>query len=689
MSTKIPIRLLLVDDSEEDAERLVSVLRNAGIAIRPNRVQDMDQLQEIFASTPLDVVLCCLDAQELNIESISEAAGRANKDLPIIAIAEVPDGELLITALSDGAVDMVSREATEHLQHSIMRESDSLNARRNVRRLEVALREAERRCNTLLDSSRDAIAYVHEGMHVYANSAYLELFDLAEQEDIEGLPMLDMVAAEHHQDLKDALKEASKKGQEVQQLEVTIRPPHSMPFTAYLQLSQASVDSEPCCQVLLRKAETAPSPGAADQSLNRDLDLVTGLYKRQYLTSRVDAAVSRAMDGQTDQYLMFVEINEFQTITDRVGVGGADLVLGDIAELVSNHSKQEDCLARFSDHTYGLLCSCATEKQAIDRAEIIRATVEDHLSDVGKQSVSLTCSVGVTAIGEGGGSASDLFVLAGNACGKATEDGGNRFHLSNPVADEREEDQDSHWVNLIKDALKNDKFHLVFQPIVSLHGAQGEFYEVLLRMQGPKEAISPNYFLPVAERHNLLVEIDRWVITAAMKTLTERVDDEDKTTFFIKITPDSMADQSLLPWLAKQLKRYRLSGDSLVFEVPESKVVTNMKPARQFQRGLKQLHCGFALEQFGSGLNSFQLLKHLPADYLKIDRSFMLELPKNGDNQQRIREMTDQAHAAGKLTVAEFVEDAASMSVLWQCGVNFVQGNFLQEPEKILAYDFE
>jgi len=143
---------------------------------------------------------------------------------------------------------------------------------------------------------------------------------------------------------------------------------------------------------------------------------------------------------------------------------------------------------------------------------------------------------------------------------------------------------------------------------------------------------------------------------------------------------------ALLAWIATQLKTARQRGDSLVFEMPESKVVTSLKPARAFVKGLEQIHCGFALEQFGSGLNSFQLLKHIPAHYLKIDRNYMAELPKHKENQEKIKEICDQAHHAGKLTVAEFVEDAASMSILFSCGVNFVQGNFLQEPEKVMAH---
>jgi EAL domain-containing protein (putative c-di-GMP-specific phosphodiesterase class I) len=182
--------------------------------------------------------------------------------------------------------------------------------------------------------------------------------------------------------------------------------------------------------------------------------------------------------------------------------------------------------------------------------------------------------------------------------------------------------------------------------------------------------------------------IDRWVIANAVRALSEREQAGRKTTFFIKLTPQSLDDHGLLPWVAQQLKNSRLRGDALVFEMPESKVVTSLKPARAFLKGLEQLHCGFALEQFGSGLNSFQLLKHIPAHYLKVDRSFMAELPKHKENQERIKAICEQARNAGKLTIAEFVEDATSMSILFTCGVNFVQGNFLQEPEQVMAYEF-
>jgi len=293
-------------------------------------------------------------------------------------------------------------------------------------------------------------------------------------------------------------------------------------------------------------------------------------------------------------------------------------------------------------------------------------------------------------IGEKIANADSILGHASSALKAAQGKGGRKVESYDPAAEDKADAQaERDRLAEIHHALKHNGFVLFFQPIISLQGAEGEYYEILLRMQDKNgKEILPGGFFPVAEKNNLLPSIDRWVIANAIKQLSEREKAGHKSTFFIKISPASLEDATLLPWIAQHLKTHRLRGDALVFEMPESKVVTHMKPVRAFQKGLEQLHCQFALEQFGSGLNSFQLLKHVEAKYLKVDRTYMAELPKNKESQAKVKEICDQARALEKVTIAEFVEDAASMSILFSCGVNFVQGNFLQEPEKVMSYDF-
>ncbi|GJM10310.1 MAG: GGDEF-domain containing protein [Lysobacteraceae bacterium] len=683
------LRLLIINDSVEEAEHVVSVLRNAGFAVRPQRVSDSEELGAALERHILDMVLFDPNVGELGIETVTDAIDSSGKDLPLLVLATQADTDLTTAAINNGARDLVLRSVPDHLQFVVRREMDNLHIRRRLRQIEGSLRETEKRCHSLLDSSRDAIAYVHEGMHVYANQAYLELFQFDDFEQIEGLPLLDMVASDNHAKLKELLKQLSRGETPDEGLPVTGQRPDGAKFDVVMEFSSAAIEGEPCTQIVMRDQSVTPEMAKELNDL-KTKDLVTGLSSRQHFGEELEKATREAaqQEGGTTS-LMVLELDNFRATITQVGIGGSDLILADVAKLLRDQIGENDNAARLADHTLAVLCRDRSTAEAAKLAEQIRKSVEDHLYEVGSQSVNMTCSIGLTAITENSGNPTDLLSLVGGEAQRAQADGGNVVRAYDPRERRKDGDKDSHWVNLIRDALDNDGLLLVFQPIVSLHGAEGEYYETLVRLKGKGgEPIAPQHFLPAAERNGMMPAIDRWVVGAAIRVLKERQADAVSTHLFVKITPPTIADQTFIKWLAGELRANRIPGERLIFEMPESTVVTNIKPARQFQAGLRQLHCGFALVQFGSGLNSFQLLKHLPADYLKIDRSYMADLPKSEENQQKIKEISDQAHALGKITIAEFVEDAASMSVLWQCGVNFVQGNFLQEPEKVLEYDF-
>ena len=683
------LRLLVIEDSVEDAESLVSMLRNGGIVVRPIRPEDQEDFEEAMGKQSFDLVLANAQAKSVPLNTVQDSIHSVGKDLPLIAVVSSANPDQVVDLMRKGARDVVFRGNQDHVQMVVRREFEALRTRRALRRLEVSLRETEKRCAALLDSSRDPITYVHEGMHVYANRAYLEMFKLAEFDEIEGTPILDMVAPAAADKLKALLRSLSKGDKPPAQLEILAQKPHSgETFDAVMEFSDASIEGEPCTQIVFRQQSSNPELVKQLEGLKTQ-DLVTGLLNRQAFNDALDDGIAAAQQGRGERMLICIELDRFKAALEQVGMGGADMLLGDSAQVIRGKLKSTDQVGRVSDHTFMVLSADKTLKECELHAHVLRKAIEDHLFETGKQSINLTASIGVTTIGERTKNSQEVTALATAACKAAIDAGGNQVRVHDPRATDREaEERNAHWVALVKEAIAKNQFVLFYQPIVSLHGETGEYYEVLLRMQSPRGEILPKDFMPPAESAGLLPAIDRWVIERAIDILAERRRTGTKTTFFIKITPNSLDDPTLLPWLSNKLKSVRLQGDAIVFEMPESKAQTALKAARTFQQGIAQLRCGFALEQFGSGLQSFQMLKHLPANYLKIDRSFMTDLPKNPENQQKVREITDQAHATGRLTIAEFVEDAASMSILWQCGVNFVQGNFLQEPEKVLSYDF-
>ena len=682
------VKLLLIEDSVEEAEQLISVLRNGGIALRPARADSAESLaQQLEAQTP-DVILVNTDAKSLKLADVAAQAALGGKDIAVIAVVKKPSETDIVAAFNDGARALALRNRAEHVQSIVKREFDSLNMRRGVRRLESALRETERRCDALLDSSRDPIAYVHEGMHVRANRAYLEMFGYDDFADIESMSILDMIAADDADDFKTLLKKLSKGDKPPQRLNLKAQRSNGTTFDAVMEFAEANFEGEPCQQISFR-VQTENAALAKELDALRSKDLVTELFTRQHGLNELGNAVTAAAAGTNDGALMILEPDNFRRLLDTVGLGNADILLGDMAAVVRQHLKEGDVPMRLSEHTFAIISSGRGLESLRQLAESVRKAFEDRIFEVGAQSISANVSIGGVLIGERNALVQTVLTQAAQALRAAQGEGGNRVSVVDPDAQDKAKDEENrHWLALVRDAIDNGKFTLFYQPIISLHGDEGEYYEILLRMRGPKGDISPNFFMPVAEQHGLLPAIDRCVIRDSIKALAERERAGHRTTFFLKLAPQSLEDETLVPWIAQQLKASRVRGDAVVFEVPEPKVVTNLKPARMFVNALKQIHCGFALEQFGSGLNSFQLLKHVDANYLKIDRNFMVELPKNKENQDKVREICELAQRSNKMTVAEFVEDAASMSILFSCGVNFVQGNFLQEPEKVMAYEF-
>ena len=202
------------------------------------------------------------------------------------------------------------------------------------------------------------------------------------------------------------------------------------------------------------------------------------------------------------------------------------------------------------------------------------------------------------------------------------------------------------------------------------------------------EYILPSQFLPIAEQTGQMADIDRWVVKRAIGTLAEHRAKGVDTQFFIKISGPTLQDADLIAYIQTCIKEARLPGDALIFEIAEKTASQQLKYAKAFVKTLQELHCKTALEHFGAGPNSFQLLKHLPVDYLKIDGSFIHNLASDNDNQAMVKSILDTANSMNKQCIAEYVQDAHSLAVLWQSGIHYIQGNFLQEPSEVLEYDF-
>ncbi|MGC1550554.1 MAG: EAL domain-containing protein [Rhodanobacter sp.] len=679
MKTDSVIKILFVENSVEDAEQTISLMRNAGIAVRPARATDADQLQAALDELGPDIVLFNPGVATLPLRDVVQRIDASGRDVALIGNVGQMDNQNVSDLFAGGVRGVTSRSQPRQMLTVMQREFDSLNTRRQLRRLETALRESERRCDALLDSSTDAIAYVHEGMHVRANQSYLETFGYGDFDELLGLPILDLINHADAEAFKALLRGHSRDEKMASRLELRARRADGSTFPATAEFAHATFEGEPCLQIVFRRQQVDP---ALTAQLQRDP--VTGLYNRARTLESIDDAVAEAASGRKGQTLLLIEPDNWAGIVANIGLGKADELLAGFAAQVSAKLGPDDVAGLLAEHTLGVVLHSDSDSDIKAWISSLQSRVADEIFDLGTQSITLSTSIGGSLLGEKNANTELLLNQASQALRNAQSQGGNRSELHDPAAREKaDEERERYWLGLLRQALAQDEFVLYHQQTISLQDAEGEYSEILLRMNGPQGEVLPGFFMPIAEKHNLTAEIDRWVLNRTIQALRARDRQGIPSTFFVKLTAHSLQQPTLLPWLADLMQQIPLRHSHIVLEMTESKVVTLLRPAQEFVSGWKKLGGRFALEQFGSGLNSFQLLNHIDADYLKIDRSYMAELPQHADNQKKVAEICQQAHEMKRQVIAEWVEDAASTSLLFACGVDFVQGNFLQEPQPL------
>ncbi len=681
------LRLLIVDDSAENAEAIVSTLRNSGIAVRPYRPQAPAELADIVSSQAIDLVLCA-PSQVIPQLLLSQQIAASGKDIPVIALAEQVDEQTLVESGANGIRAIALRHRPEHLLAVVRDEWTDLQARRGLRRIEAQMRETERRCDALIASSRDPIAYIHEGMHIRANEAYLEMFGYDAFEDVEGISLLDMVAPQHVEDFKQLLKALGKGEPPPPQYEVHARNQDGESFPATMEFTAATYEGESCFQVVFRRREEFDPELAREVEALRQRDQVTGLLNRPTFMVHLENAVAQVSRSDGQYGFLLVEPDHYARLLPDIGLDSADALVAALGQHLAATLGDGLSLARFGEHSFAILAQ-GDYAHTMGLAERVRSAFASHVFSIGARSATVTVSIGGVQVGEKIASVGQVLARASDCTRTATELGGNTVKVFDPgAADRVEEERIQRWVELMRGALEGDGFQLRFRPVINLMGEAIQLYDTSLQLRNNNEMVGPSTFLPIAEDQGLLAPINRWVVGQAIRALGERQRAGHRTCMMVRITPESFSDPQLLAVIRDGLQAEGVSGDQLWLQVPEAKVFTHLRNAQQFLAAASALGCKVGLEQFGSGLDSFQLLAHFQPGFLKLDSSFTADPALAREQLPKIQEITTRAQSQDIRTIAEFVSDAATMSLLFTSGVDYVQGDFVGPAGPEMNFEF-
>jgi len=409
-------------------------------------------------------------------------------------------------------------------------------------------------------------------------------------------------------------------------------------------------------------------------SLLADHDVVTGMYNRRAFKRELENRLNLGEHG----ILLVCDIDDFKSVNEAGGQEAGDAVLLQFARLLQGLSPA--LAARLGGDDFACAFPNLTSAEAIVLARNVNKVMH-HLhqeSDV-SSGRRLSVSVGVVAYPEQGNSADALLGNADVALSQARAKGHGSWHLYSvddpykAVASQR-----AHWRGEIEQALESNRFVMHFQPILHIASGQIGHYEALLRLCNLDGSLTPpGLFIDVAESTGLIRRIDRWVIEAVVKFVALQ---GPLVKVALNLSSRSFDDDAAFEVLQTMLERHQVSGERLLLEITETAALANFKGATRIMGKFRGLGCAFGLDDFGVGYSSFQYLKELPVDFVKIDGSFIKGLTTNPDDVVFVRALTEAVRGYGKTTVAEFVEDEATLGILREIGVDYAQGYLIGRP---------
>lgn len=717
------LNLLIIDDNQLYAEHLVTLLEeNYYQKVNLGFLDDKEELLRLLRQS-WDVLVMG-KAYDLTLPQVVKIIAEHELDIPIIGI--IPEGglnaklldakdqtHLELVAENDktdkalpvysawGAVDALPKERVFEMVLRIYQEHQQVRSRADLAKLRLVLKDAEQRANILIKNSKSAVAYVEEGLHIYANEPYLQMFGFNSMDDLMGVPIIDLIASNNIKDFKTFLKDFEKGGRSNVEFNFESVRTDGSTFDAKLQLAAATYDGNPCQQVIIQPDERGNSAELAKQleELKR-IDQLTGIFNRVGFEQAITGVREIVVQKNLVSGLLCVRIDDIGKINSSLGLQGVDGVVMYLAEmlkqkisaLLGEDKISKGYISRFSDSQFMLILPNMQQAQVEELGKQILQEIAESMIDIGSRTIKTTVTVGATMINNTSPEVDVIInrVLQAVSLGiKQSDNNGNIFYLYDPSAFASEDD--SVLLETLRNAIEHGKFKLLYQPIYDVERDVSNMFEVFLRLPlADGTLMTPDKFLNVATQHGLMDKIDRWVLINACKNLKQyRATIDPSARLLVHLSNASLVDESLPAFAGKLLQA--LGGNDtgrLTVQFSEAMVNDYISVAGKQSTALQHIGCHVGLYSFGTMVNSMEVLDFIKPNLVRLDRSYIKDL-ENSDNVATISSVISQIHERGSSSLMAFIEDPSAMSASWTVGAKYLQGNYLQEPSEEMKIQSE
>lgn len=664
--------VLVICKAEDVAKRIESHLRNAGHAARTIWCTQADAYGDQLRREPPDVILCADDVAELPPATVLATRATLVPDVPVLLMAAAtPSRTSLLTVMNAGAADGVGYGDEPHLKHLeqvFLRELAHRRLLRELRVARIALAEHSAREQRLLAGSADAVAQVQEGILTHVNKAFAQMLAHDGADALESQPLMDLLTPASQTQVKPVLKLFTQnKLTDGTELELEFEKADGKPLKTAATVSNAMVNGERAMEIHIRAAAGATVRATSLQTSGR-LELFEAMAD---------------LPPKTPVSLLLIRIDEFQLIEERLGYRDAEEVMLQFAHLLRARTPKDDKVFRFSSAEFAWLAFGPAPTQLQALAETLRRDLTAQAFHVRSHEARLTVSLVAQPL-RPGSKATDVIKNGLAELRQLLQQGTNKIKVTGleaaPVIT-----GDAAMAPRIKRALDENRFKLAYQSIASLEGDSRQHFDVRVRMidEAGRELL-PRDFLDTAQKFGLLARIDQWVIARALKVLARRDGAPEASTLFVRLSEDTLkTGDEFLTWFRAQLKLRPLRDGELGFSLSEDYLRHHAAKSKALTTALRALKAEIVLEQFGSTTQSAELLEQVQAHYARFDADFTQRF-NDKNHVDRMTVLVQLAKQRGVKTICSHVEDANVMARLWQMGINYIQGQNLQEPEVVL-----
>jgi diguanylate cyclase (GGDEF)-like protein/PAS domain S-box-containing protein len=674
------VPLIVLSATRDPVEAINAMLRRAGEPAHCTWIPALRDLGDAITQINPELLVHVM-ADEQELEAVIAIRDQLAAAVPVLAVAHQTEEGTIAHALMLGARDLVSLTHPDRLQAVMMRELETFRARRTLDAAVRAAQDARSQLDTVLERSNDAIIQVQEGIVTEANPAWLEL--LGVEDGIVGQPVMDLFDESSHPALRGALAACLQgRWSGDHTLRANALPADGSILPVEIALAVGEHDGEPSVRLVVPSAPRAPAAEAQPHAAApaTPTDAYGLLPRRELLEALGERLATRPTGGM--RCLAVVKLDKFAALERVIGITASEDVIAEFVRLLRETVRPKELLGRLGGMLFMVLLERGNEHDISAWAEQLLGRVQKHVMRIRDKAVSVTCSLGLSTVSPGRAGLDAVVADALDACRKGSARGGNQSVISDHADTEsRVMSYDKVWVKHIKAALMENRFRLVQQPIASLRGEDPDMFDVLVRMidtQG-KEVL-PSEFMAAAARNDLMKNIDRWVVGASLSFATQK----KPKSLFVRLSRETVKDDSFLTWLDNHLRSSRAEPQRLCFQVTEESAASHVTQVKALASALRGRHFRFALESFGGGRDSLGMLESVSLDFVKIDGAVIQGLAADPQLQQRVRALVEAAQKRSVQTIAERVEDANTMAVLWQLGVQYIQGYFVNEPEEVV-----